>query len=473
VAAAPINSPSAATTFAVVAGTQPSSAPVTRSAARRAQATTSSAAASIVTPAASAPPMPITAAAQPVPVAAAAPPAPAAPPPALPAGPPMPPAAPPPLVAAPPAVAAAVAGPPAAVLIQLLAVVAPLAQAAVPAGAAPLAQGMLPAAGGLIPTPIPQGSVAIYGWNAENINTNVANRQIAGWNSMTGPKAIVYEIDGSHHTATTIPSDFIERCKTTLSHYFGCPAPLIGPAEPVQKPTILAPPFHYLLSHLPALHIQTLVNQVVWSFPGITFVALPHPPPISRFLGTIDGLLYSNTDTDAVAVATLVATTMATSTDAQAFLTRIHDNYPANVNPMAHFLSTILVYAVELSNPGGTTRIAWNVTAQAPTTSVQHQNTFISIFTATTFPTDFYYVGSVIDPPLSCGRCKSLGHPGGRCSIPLIPGIHVPTDAPTNTAASTTATSNQGRGRGNAGRTRGRGAGNRARSRGAPSGRGF
>ncbi|KAJ7920249.1 hypothetical protein B0H13DRAFT_2423735 [Mycena leptocephala] len=468
VAAVPINSPSTATTFAAVAGTQPSSAPVTRSAARRAQATTSSTpqATSVVSPAASAPPVPITAVAQPAPVAAAAPPAPAAPPPALPAIPPVLPTAPPPLVAAPPAV---VAGPPAAVLIQLPAVAAPLAQAIVPAGAAPLAQGLVPAAVGLVPTLIPQGTVAIYGWNAENVNTNVANRQTAGWNGMTGPKATIYEFDGSHHTATTIPSDFIERCKTTLSNYFGIPAPLIGPAEPVRKPTVLAPPFHYLLSHLPAHHTQTLVNHVVWSFPSITFVALPYPPPISRFLGTIDGLLYSNTNGDAVAVATLVATTLATSTDAQAFLTRVHDNYPADVNPMAHFLSTILVYAVELSNPGGTTRIAWNVTAQPPTTNVQHQNTFIGIFAATTFPTDFYYVGTVMDPPLSCGRCKSLGHPGGRCPIPMIPGIHVPAIAPTQTASSTAATANQGiqgRGRGNAGRTRGRGAGSRARSRG-------
>jgi hypothetical protein len=38
---------------------------------------------------------------------------------------------------------------------------------------------MVLVAGGLAPTPIPQGSVAIYGWNAENINTNVANRRIA------------------------------------------------------------------------------------------------------------------------------------------------------------------------------------------------------------------------------------------------------------------------------------------------------
>ncbi|KAJ7912021.1 hypothetical protein B0H13DRAFT_2478519 [Mycena leptocephala] len=277
-------------------------------------------------------------------------------------------------------------------------------------------------------------------------------------------------------TATAIPSDFIERCKTTLSHYFGSPGPLIGPAEPVRKPTILAPPFHYLLSHLSVHHIQALVNQVVWSFPGISFVALPYPPPISRFLGTINGLLYSNTNGDAVAMATLVATTMATSTDAQAFLVHVHDSYPADVNPMVYFLSTILVYAVELSNPGGTTRIAWNVTAQPPTTKVQHQNTFISIFTATTFPTDFYYVGSVMDPPLSCGRCQSLGHPGGRCPIPMIPGIHIPTDPLTNTAASTAVTSNQGNqgcGRGKTGCTRGRGAGNRARSRGTPRGRGF
>jgi hypothetical protein len=151
---------------------------------------------------------------------------------------------------------------------------------------------------------------------------------------------------------------------------------------------------------MPLPHLQTMINQVLWSFPDVTFIALPYPPPISRILGTVDGLLYTNTNQNAVAVATLVATTMANNAAAQSFLTCINDNYPVGVNPMAHFVGSILVYPIELTNSGGSTRTAWNITADPPTTNVQHQATWNDIFNATDFPTTMHYVGKVVKPPL-------------------------------------------------------------------------
>ncbi|KAJ7466656.1 hypothetical protein B0H11DRAFT_2239826 [Mycena galericulata] len=480
-----VTAPAPAATFAAVTAAPPS-APTIRSSTRRAQAAAATPVNASVIPA-------TTPAQTPATIASAAPAA-VPPPPIAPAAAPTVPvnfahavAATAPVlqpVAAPivpanvvPAIAptvpaAPVAAPPAA-LIPHQGLVAPVA---IPTGVAPGVNGAPAAAAGLQCTPPPGGFHPVYGWNHKNIESNLTSRHAIGWRNMTDNRVLIYEHNGSHHLATTTPSDFIEHAKNALAQHFNCPAPLIGPAEAATTPALHDPPFLNMLSRFPLQHLQMLINQGCWSFPNVTFYVMSHPPEISPFLFTLDGLLYGPSQQDALDVANLVAAKIAGDAAAQAFLLRVHDNYPVVANPMQHFISTIRVSPMELSNPGGSVHTVWTVTAQPPTTNVDEHNAWINLVSKLDFPTVMYYVGTPISPPLFCNGCKSLGHPTGRCPTLNVPGIHItaptaqaqpPANTEANAAEGTTRGRGGGRGRARAGKGgRGSLAPRRARGRG-------
>ncbi|KAJ7441366.1 hypothetical protein B0H11DRAFT_2252114 [Mycena galericulata] len=480
-----VAAPAPASTFATVTAATPS-APTTRSSTRRAQA--AGATLVSVTPTTTPAPAPATitstapAAVPPPPVAPAA--APTVPvyvahavattaPVLQPVAAPIAPANVAPAIA--PAVPAApVAAPPAA-MIPHQGLVAPVA---IPTGVAPGVNGAPAAVAGLQCTPPPPGGFhPVYGWNHKNIESNLTPRQATGWRNMQDDRVLIYEHNGSHHRATIPPGDFIERAKNALAQYFNCPAPLIGPAEAETTPALYDPPFLNMLSRFPLQHLQTLINQGCWSFPNVTFYVMSHPPEISPFLFTLDGLLYGPSQQDALDVANLVAAKIAGDAAAQAFLLRVHDNYPAAANPMQHFISTIRVSPMELSNSGGSVRTAWTVTAQPPTANVDEHNTWIATVSNVDFDTVMHYVGKAMSPPLFCNGCKSLGHPTGRCPTLGVPGIHVATPAapaqpPANTVSTTAEETTRGRG-GGRGRARAAKGGRGSQARRPARGRGF
>ncbi|KAJ7126523.1 hypothetical protein C8R43DRAFT_958028 [Mycena crocata] len=433
------------------------SAPATRARTQQAAA----AAASTAAQHAAAPMLPITPAAPTI-----APAAPAIPPP-TPAAPVIAPAAPvvlantPAAPVVPPAVAAAVGG-----------LVAP---AVAPAGAAPApGQGGLALAAPppLMPMPV-GGFPPVHGWNARNVFTNVSNRTNIAWSGLAGDKIIVYEFDGSHPLVVPPPTPLLLSCT------------LICPAEPVVDPTHLhEAPFIHVLNNLAQHNLQILLDRRFWSFPDVSFFAMPFPPAMTTFLCTLDGLLFANTQEDAIAVETTVAITIRDEPATQTFLARAHDNYPAGIDPMTYFIGTLRVTAQELSNTGGGTRIACNVTAEPPSSDIDLNNKWIGIINGMVFHTPMHYVGKPIVPPLACGRCMSLGHPSGRCLLPTLPGFNGPqvastviapnvTPAPAQAPAPTNNGPGAGRGRGgNIPRGRGGRGGSRG-GRGRARGRGF
>ncbi|KAJ7139966.1 hypothetical protein C8R43DRAFT_955049 [Mycena crocata] len=361
-----------------------------------------------------------------------------------------------------------------------------VAPAVMPAGAAPAAaQGgpMVAAPPPLMPVPA-GGFPPVHGWNARNVFTNVSDRTNIAWTGLAGDKILIYEFDGSHPLVVPAPANFFERAKNAIARYFSCPPPLICPAEPIVDPTHLhEAPFIHVLNNLAQQNLQTLIDRHFWSFPDVSFFAMPFPPATSTFVCTLDGFLFMNTQPDAVAVATTVAIAIRDEPKAQTFLARTHDNYPAGVDAMTHFISTLRVTAQELSNPGGSTRVAWNVTAEPPTADIDQHNEWLAIINGMVFHTPMHYVGKPILPPLACNRCMSLGHPSGRCLLPSLPGFNGPQVASTAMAPNVTPAPAQapvpvnngpggGRGRGGhaprgrGGRGGGRGGRRRARGRG-------
>ncbi|KAJ7018949.1 hypothetical protein C8F04DRAFT_1198278 [Mycena alexandri] len=124
---------------------------------------------------------------------------------------------------------------------------------------------------------------------------------------------------------------------------------------------------------------------------------------------TLDGLLF--TAGEGVDVATLVADVVCNRTDTTTFLSLTNDNYPAGVNPVAHFRSSVRVFPITLQNPGGeSSRTAWNIHAAPPSRSSASNRAWISLLNGLDFDSEMHYVGRAITPALLCSGCKSFGH---------------------------------------------------------------
>ncbi|KAJ6565540.1 hypothetical protein DFH09DRAFT_1363754 [Mycena vulgaris] len=322
------------------------------------------------------------------------------------------------------------------------------------AAAAPVGNAMT------IYTPPPPGGFHVYGWDAESVRENMSDHQLTKWDLPGPPKAFVYEWNAKRHdpNGTTV-----EDIKSTLSRILACPAPLVGPAEPAVASATSVGPFLYLIKGLTTAQFQLLIDALCWSVAGgKTLFVIPYSPSPSPFLMTIEGLLYEDTPQNAVEVATLVADTIMGDFDAQNYLALVNDAYPAGTPPMSHFLSTLRVVAIKHAS-----HVAWNVTAQPPSLIVASNRAWVTVVTALSYLSDMHSLGTAITPPLVCGGCRSLGHTGNICPLPLTFGWNE--KAPAATAIMNAATATRGRGRGGrGGGNRGaRGAGTELKARGA------
>ncbi|KAJ7443276.1 hypothetical protein FB451DRAFT_1190181 [Mycena latifolia] len=301
----------------------------------------------------------------------------------------------------------------------------------------------------------PPGGFQLYGWDEKTVREGISDRHLAKWDAPGAPKAFVYEWNAKRHDpkGTTV-----EDIKTAVSCIFGCPAPLVGPAEPAVASTTSGGPYVYLMKGLTTAQFKALVDALCWSVAGgKTLFVIPYSPNPCPFLMTLEGLLFDDSPQAVVDVATLVAETIMGAFDAQNYLALVNDAYPAGTPPMAHFVSTIRVVAIKYDG-----LVAWNVTAQPPSLLVDSNHAWVSVVTALTYFSEMHANGTAITPPLRCGGCRSLGHIGNDCPLRLIPGWNENTPAANINRNSTTAPHGRGRG-GRGGGNRGARGGNRGR----------
>ncbi|KAJ6493947.1 hypothetical protein C8R47DRAFT_1213633 [Mycena vitilis] len=303
-------------------------------------------------------------------------------------------------------------------------------------GAAQLGQG----GAGATWMPEPQsGDPAIYGWHADRVHENMHERQVIKWDNTPDDKVFVHEWDGRRHHED---APTVDTLRTGITRAVGG-APLVGPAEP-SSGSSPSSPFLYLVRNLTPAQCQLLLSRRCWSGFGVSLFPVLYAPPSSPFLGSIYGLLYS---------ATLEH---ATNYEAQAYLTLVNDNYPAGVDPMNHFISTLRV-AEGARGPADRPQLIWNVTADPPSLIPASNRAFVTIFEGLEFDSDMHYVGKVIKPALFCTGCKSLGHEREHCAYRKLPGFQ---DISSTSRIPASSSFQQSRGGGNAFRRNGRGGGN-------------
>ncbi|KAJ7220663.1 hypothetical protein GGX14DRAFT_559450 [Mycena pura] len=293
----------------------------------------------------------------------------------------------------------------------------------------------------------PSGLPAVYGWDDERVFDDMSDRQITKWKAAAGPKVFAYVYDGIRHTED---NPVIESIKGTLARALNTPAPLVGPAEP--RPSApRSSPFVYLVRNITDAQAQHLLTRFCWATAGSTVFALPFTPPSCHFLGSIVGLLFAATTEHANEVAVLVARTIRDSHEAQSYLALVNDAYPAGIDPMAHFLASIRVHALNRAPTGSPPSIIWIVTGAPPSHTTASNRAWVRIVGGLSFASDMHYVGEMARPPLTCTGCKSLGHERDYCPFRRLDRWEIPNPS--------TPSSSQAL-RGGAYRRNGRGGGN-------------
>ncbi|KAJ7732889.1 hypothetical protein B0H16DRAFT_1769971 [Mycena metata] len=285
------------------------------------------------------------------------------------------------------------------------------------AGFAPAAAAAVSGLNSVFTLPPPGGFPHTNGLDDQRLQEGIADRQQIKWNSAEpSDKFYVYPWNATRHsTGSTI----IEDLKSAIFRVCGT-SPLIGPAEAATNAR-QGLPFVYLVKKLPAADIARLTAGICWNTPGFTFFAVPYTPEPSTWLMTLDGLLF--TAGEGVDVATLVADVVCNCTDTTTFLSLTNDNYPAGVNPVTHFRSSIRIFPISLQNPGGeSSHIAWNIHAAPPPCTSSSNRAWISLLNGLNFDSKMHYVGHAILPPLLCSGCKSSGHIIDLCTFPSTSG---------------------------------------------------
>ncbi|KAJ7643192.1 hypothetical protein B0H17DRAFT_1216235 [Mycena rosella] len=295
------------------------------------------------------------------------------------------------------------------------------------------------AAAALRGTPLPAFShfpldtPGIYSPDATTARDNVTPRLLNGWDALAGGKFFVFEWDGRPHS---VNSTTIEDLKAAISHITGNPAPLVGPPD-AANPASRSAPFMYLVRGVSDADAQLLLHCRVWNLiGGTTLFAIPYDSPSSPFLFTLDRFSFG--PQDGTEVADIVVTAINEDHNAHTLLALNHDNYPAAVDPMAHFAASVRVTPVSLQNAGGRSRTAWNVTASPPSTTVANNRAWVSTVSSIKFYSIMHHFAQAISPPQFCSGCKSPGHIVARCPLPALPGWYSkPPSAPEASSSNT------------------------------------
>ncbi|KAJ7495398.1 hypothetical protein FB451DRAFT_365884 [Mycena latifolia] len=298
---------------------------------------------------------------------------------------------------------------------------------------------------------VPLDTPGIYSPDVLTARDNVAPRNLIKWDALVGNKLLAFELDGKPHSVT---STTVEDLKSGITRVTGNQAPLVGPSE-AANPGNRSSPYMYLVRGLSDADSQRLLHHRVWNLVGgYTFFVIPYDAPSSPFLFTLDGFTFSADE--GVDVANIVVSVIRESHDAQALLTLNHDNYPAGVDAMSHFAASVRVAPISLQNPGGgSTRTAWNVTADPPSRDAAYNRTWVATLAYLEFDSEMHWVAKAIKPAHHCSRCKSVGHVADLCPLPLLPGWF--TKPAASSAAPPSASDQRGsrpptnRGRGNGG----------------------
>ncbi|KAK7013886.1 hypothetical protein R3P38DRAFT_2788147 [Favolaschia claudopus] len=290
--------------------------------------------------------------------------------------------------------------------------------AAICLSAATIAQLMANAAVTSSFMPVPaNGFPVIHGWDKLRVFEGVHPDQVTQWK--TGiDKLFIYEHGGEHFNAEVSK---ISVFKKYIERIIGIAQPnmRIGPAQPAPNVSRRYP-FIYLVRGLTDNQIQQVCARTAWITPEVVFHPLPFAPPESTLLGTVRGLTADATEEDASEVLKEVFRSLSANETIQTYLSSVHDAYPADADPIIHFLMSLKVTAVNSTPKTDNPVIYWNVTAAPPSSETLLNRNFINVFEAVQFRTEMFNYGTVAKPALFCEGCKSLGHEEPYCPFKMM-----------------------------------------------------
>ncbi|KAJ7873734.1 hypothetical protein B0H13DRAFT_2348892 [Mycena leptocephala] len=184
-------------------------------------------------------------------------------------------------------------------------------------------------------------------------------------------------------------------------------------------------------------------NACVLSTTAITLFVFTLFPPLSGFMGIVEGLTFANSPAGAQEAVNTIVHSLSTATTFIQLLMSHHDALPAHwtIQPVINtVLGSITVVPLELASPRGP-RVVWCVFMMVTMTNIVFYNALHASFSRVLFVTPFDNTGHVRDD-MSCRICCSIDHPSALCPFPDIPGWMGP--MPTSLLAIPAGNSNHG-----------------------------
>ncbi|KAF8177949.1 hypothetical protein K438DRAFT_1284342 [Mycena galopus ATCC 62051] len=212
---------------------------------------------------------------------------------------------------------------------------------------------------------------------------------------------------------------------------------------------------------LTATLADDLIRRPVLSTSEITFFAFSPDPPISPFMGIVQGLTYPNTRAGGQDAAAAILQNVSENPRLTQLLLSHRDALPPvwTVDQVLRYVfGSLAVTAMELDAGGGASRTVWRVFMAPTTENVKFHDAIRAAFTEISFATTWNNTGEV-RADMECRVCPSIDHPSGLCPFPLVPGWMGVTHTTLPPLATTSQPTNA-RGGGRGGRARGRGRGN-------------
>ncbi|KAF8209186.1 hypothetical protein K438DRAFT_1960920 [Mycena galopus ATCC 62051] len=175
---------------------------------------------------------------------------------------------------------------------------------------------------------------------------------------------------------------------------------------------------------LTATLADDLIRRPVLSTSEITFFAFSPDPPISPFMGIVQGLTYPNTRAGGQDAAAAILQNVSENPRLTQLLLSHRDALPPvwTVDQVLRYVfGSLAVTAMELDAGGGASRTVWRVFMAPTTENVKFHDAIRTAFAEISFATTWNNTGEV-RADMECRVCPSIDHPSGLCPFPLVPG---------------------------------------------------
>ena len=201
----------------------------------------------------------------------------------------------------------------------------------------------------------------------------------------------------------------------------------------------LPPPYHFLISGVPAESIDRLLALKVCSCSEISCFFVPFEQPLPNYVFTIENFTLPDSEASNIAVAEIVKRELRASPD---LLHLLHTHLPTpDAEAAITTIDSIRVSSLNIAVSKAISHTIWNVYIDSPPNlSLNDYFSWLNRVRQLHFESEDYGTGTIRndDKQFLCVGCKSFDHATGLCPFPRLPGWFGPSTIVTDDLSNAT-----------------------------------